>query len=297
MDKSKLIEVKDQATFEHILKKRIANIVNIGVYYRKFSYYPGAGKIWYVDFQEEKASSKGQIIKNEKSKIFVNATHRVVVYVSVYGNEDIMKELDYIHNNYFFSMGTKRNTIPADGFFVMIFINKEGLDEGKNYGDVEKGILAYDGGFEDKTCIDFVISQSATAKDIADTIERYIIDNGVILKEILWEQKINSNIKEVIFVVEHDPSVKTNIIRRVVGTIISGEVFELAYGEDLRIYIGEIKADYVMRTYGESILDCKRQILQIHLPNNIMIKIYQKNAPKENNGEPSYWLKRIMNQI
>ena len=295
MDESKLIEVKDQATFEHILKKRIAKTVNIGVYYRKFSDYPGAGKIWYVDFEEEKSAEKGQIVKNAKSKIFVNATHKVVVYVSVYGNEDIVKELDYIHNNYCFAMGTKRNTIPVEEFFVMIFINDEGLDEGKNYGDVEKGILAYDGGFEDKMCIDFVIAQSATAEDIADTLERYMLEKSVFFKEILWEKSINSNIKEIVFVVEPS-SVKMNFIRKVVGTIISGEVIELADGDEVRIYVGNANADYVMRTYGESILDCKRQVIQIQLPNNLLIKIYQKNAPEENNGDANYWLKRIMNQ-
>jgi len=296
MDRSKLVEVKDQLSFEQILKRRIDGVVNINVYWRNFSEYPGSKKIWYVDFKEQEDFLKGQIIKNAKSKIFVNGTQKVVVYVSTYGNEDIIKELDYIHSHYFFAMGTKRNTIPADGFFVMIFVDEEGLEEGNNYGDVEKGILAYDGSFEDKKCVDFVISKNAKAEDVADTLERYIVANGGVFKEFLWERKIGQNIKEMVFIVERNPLIKRNFSRRTIGTNISGEVTELSYGDEVRIYIGEEKADYVMRTYGETILDCKREVLHMNLPNNLIVKIYQKNAPKKIQTDGNYWLKRMMNK-
>lgn len=297
MDRSKLVEVKDQLSFEQILKRRIDGVVNISVYWRNFSEHPGSKKIWYVDFEEQKDFLKGQIIKNAKSKIFVNGKKKVVVYVSTYGNEDIIKELDYIHNNYFFAMGTKRNIIAEDEFFVMIFIDEEGLEEGKNYGDSEKGILAYDGGFEDKNCVDFVISKYANPEDVADTLERYIVANGGVFKEILWERKIGQNIKEIVFIVEHNPLIKRNFSRRTIGTNISGEVIELSYGDEVKIYIGEEKADYVMRTYGEAILDCKREVLHMKLPNNLIVKIYQKNAPKKSESDGNYWLKRMMKQL
>lgn len=294
MDRSKLVEVKDQLSFEQILKRRIDGVVNISVYWRNFSEYPGSKKNWYVDFEEQEDFLKGQIIKNAKSKIFVNGTKKVVVYVSTYGNEEIINELDYIHNNYFSAMGTQRGLITADGFFVMIFKDDEDLDEGNNYGDAEKGILAYDGGFEDKKCVDFVISKFATAEDVADTLERYMAANGGSFKEFLWEREISINIKEIVFVVEHNSSVKLNFNRRIIGTSISGEVIELAYGDEVRIYIGEDKADYVMRTYGERILDCKREVLHMNLPNNLIVKIYQKNAPKKSKSDSAnYWLKRM----
>lgn len=193
-------------------------------------------------------------------------------------------------------MGTKRNIIAEEDFFVMIFIDEEGLKEGKNYGDSEKGIVAYDGGFEDKKCIDFVISKFATANDVADTLERYMQTNGGIFKEFLWERKISRNIKEIVFVVEHNPFAKLYCTRRTIGTIISGEVIELSYGDEVRIYIGEEKADYVMRTYGEAILDCKREVLHMKLPNNLIVKIYQKNAPNKTKNDGNYWLKRMMKQ-
>lgn len=79
MDKSKLVEVKDQLSFEQLLKKRIGGVVNINIYWRTFSEYPGSKKIWYVDFEEQDDFLKGQIIKNAKSKIFVNGTKKVVV--------------------------------------------------------------------------------------------------------------------------------------------------------------------------------------------------------------------------
>lgn len=297
MDRSKLVEVKDQLSFEQMLKKRIDGAVNINVYWRTFSEYPGSKKIWYVEFEEQEDFLKGQIIKNAKSKIFVSGSQKVVVYVSTYANEDIIKELDYIHNNYFFAMGTKRNTIPADGFFIIIFIDEEGLEEGNNYGNVGKGILAYDGGFEDKKCVDFVISQFATAEDVADTLERYMVANGGFFKEFLWERKISMDIKEIVFVVEHNPTAKLNCTRRTIGTIISGEVIELSYGDEVRIYIGEEKAYYVMRTYGETILDCKREVIRMKLPNNLIVKIYQKNAPEESKSDDNYWLKRMLKQI
>lgn len=297
MDRSKLVEVKDQLSFEQMLKKRIDSAANINVYWRTFSEYPGSKKIWYVEFEEQEDFLKGQIIKNAKSKIFVNGAKKVVVYVSTYANENIIKELDYIHNNYFFAMGTKRNIITEDGFFVMIFVDEECLGEGKNYGNTEKGILAYDGGFEDKKCVDLVISKFATADDVADTLERYMQTNGGIFKEFLWERKISMDIKEIVFVVEHNPSGKHNCTRRTIGTSISGEVIELSYGDEARIYIGEEKAYYVMRTYGETILDCKREVLQMKLPNNLIVKIYQKNAPEESKGDGNYWLKRMLKQI
>ena len=293
MNKSKLVEVKDQLSFEQILKKRIDSVVNINVYWRTFSEYPGSKKIWYVDFEEQEDFLKGQIIKNAKSKIFINGSKKVVVYVSAYANEDIIKELDYIHNNYFFAMGTQRGLITADGFFVMIFKDEEGLEEGNNYGNVERGILAYDGGFEDKKCIDLVISEFAKAKDVADTLERYIVANGGVFKEFLWERKIGQNIKEIVFIVEHNSLIKRNFSRRTIGTNISGEVIELSYGDEVRIYIGEENADYVMRTYGEVILDCKREVLHMKLPNNLIVKIYQKNAPKKSESDGNYWLKRM----
>ena len=297
MNEKDLLEVRDRQSLEGLLKRRIHNTVSINVYYSKMSEYWASGRTWYLRFDENAEKIKGEIVSNANSKIFVSGNKKVVVYVSEFNNADILKELDYIQNHYCFAMGTKRNTFISNDCIVMIFNDAEGLKEGKNYASTNKVLLAYDGAFEDKKCVDFVISGEATAEQIADTFENYIKTKGGCFKELLWSKWIDKRIKEFVFVVEHGIPGAYEVKRTIRGTSISGDVIELAYGDEMRIYIGYSKADYVMKTYGESILDGERKVFKMELPNNLIVKIYQKNAPKFNNGQTNNWTDRIFGQI
>ena len=235
-----------------------------------------------IEFKEDKNGLECTVIENKHSKLFVNGTKKIVVYVSQYENECIFEELDYIYSNYFFAMETVRSFIPANDFFVMVFNNDENLAEGNNYGNVQNGVLAYDGAYQENKCIDMVISKNASIDDVVDAFEGYISTRGGSFEKLLWQRNAKDIFTEFVLVVHHNESANLETSRRVLGTRLSGKVVELSYGDELKIYVGNSKAEYVMRTHGESILDADRQVIEVKLPGDVLVKIYQADAPIRN---------------
>ena len=283
MDEKNVFTVDNRILLEAVLKRRMGNTVKLNVYEVIDRLLVGHSKKGYaIEFEEDENEQECTVIENQRSKLFVNGKKTIVVYVSAYENECIFKDLDYIHYNYFFAMGTVRAFIPKNDFFGMVFNNDENLAEGNNYGNVENGVLAYDGAYKENECLDMVISKNASIDDVVDAFEGYISTRGGSFEKLLWQRNAKDIFTEFVFVVHHNESSNLETSRRVLGTRLSGKVVELSYGDELRIYVGNSKAEYVMQTHGESILDADRQVIDVKLPGDILVKIYQANAPIRN---------------
>ncbi len=265
-------ELSTRPDVESYLTKIINKLESVDV----LNYY--SNQILAINFLNKKGA--GTIHAFEYAKLFVNPTKTVLIYCTDSDNPQILEELNYIHTNYWFAMGTTKSFIKNNKFSLMICRNEKNLSEENNYGSVKKNVLFYPGAFNEDNYLDLVISKGTTYEEIADAFEAYLSKFECYFKTLSWKHQTVTDILEFVLQIKVEADSKENISRRYVGSKISGKVLELSYGNKIRIYIGPKNADYIMRTYGEEILENENQIITIDIFNNSVIKIYQTNAPQ-----------------
>ncbi len=275
----KTINIIDSKTaFEHFLKKNLSRILSITIqtstskFTKKTKY-----KLTYscADYYNHDFTIKNFLSSTvASSTLYIAGYPTIYVYISSYDNENIASEID---NNLPISLKPLKQTIIQKSFFAII-TSKKRYKANVNLGDIKRGVMAYiNSNPYNADFLDLFIYDKIDIQYIAYIFKRFLQTYGNVAFSL---SEINDfkTFYEVFLDVQKKPYTNLDINVKNVKTNISDDVMEVSCNDDIRIYIGKKDTEYIMDTYGNEILYKIKQenILFIPLPDDIIIKIYQK---------------------
>ncbi len=232
--------------------------------------------IYNITLKKGEKNQQDEVIKNNKSKIYINGANNLIFYISDYNNPFILKELDFIQSNYFFSMGTKQTLLKLPTFFVLIIKRLEITPEGLKYCYPNKNIIAYDGYLNGKYNLNLFMFRTVTQNELANTIENFIFSNrGCNFKYIYPIQFINSHLINVVIKIDKNLNINGNVKREVL-TIEKKNIILFTYDNDIQIYISDIKLSQKILDLGNAFLNNRGKRLEINCFDKLIVMIFQK---------------------
>ena len=232
--------------------------------------------LYNMKMKRSKQITSGEIITNHKSKIYINGSNNLIFYISSYNNPFILKELDFIQSNYFFSMGTKQILLKLPTFFVLIIKRLEITQKGLKYCYPNKNIIAYDGYLNGKYNLNLFLYRSITQNELANTIENFIVANkNCNFKYIYPIQFINSHLINVVIKIDKSADINRNIKREVLK-LDNKDVILFSCDNDIQIYISDIKLSQEILDLGNDFLNNSGKKLEINCFDKLIVMIFQK---------------------